>query len=116
MRGACLSVLFAIICLAGARATAADLRCTPTLPVFCANVHVGCAGRTKLPTLDFTAMVDGVVFEDGSRWSGAASVSYSGAVYRRAGSRDWIRIDTGGAFSQRVYRDGGPMMAYGVCE
>ena len=105
----------AISFIIGSTATAANLRCSPALPVFCANVHVGCAGRTALPTLAFTITAEGVVFEDGSRWGADASVTESGTVYRRKGSRDWIRIDTAGACSQRMYRKAGPVMAYGTC-
>lgn len=105
----------AVFIVIGGPTKAADLRCTPALPVFCANVHVGCAGRTALPTLSFTVTDGGVAFEDGSRWAGAASVTDSGTVYRRENSRDWIRLDRAGAFSQRVYRKAGPVMAYGTC-
>ncbi len=97
-------------------AQAAELRCTPSLPVFCANVHVGCSGRTNLPTHGFAITQAGVEFDDGGAWLVEISVSDSGAVYRRKDARDWIRIAPDGAYSQRAYRERGPVMAYGLCQ
>lgn len=108
-------VAFALIAFAGA-AKADDLDCTPSLPVFCANVHVGCSGRTALPTSRFVVETKRIVFDDGAEWSVTQSVSNSGMVYRRDASRDWIRIGPDSRFSQRVYLERGPVMAYGVCE
>lgn len=103
----------------GANAEAAEVKCAPALPVFCANVHVGCAGRTAVATHGFKITLSGsdalIAFADGRNWVADVTSSSSGAVYRQRGSRDWIRIDPKGFFSQRVYRARGPMMSYGTC-
>jgi hypothetical protein len=110
----------AVMAGCGAEARATAVHCRPALPVFCANVHVGCAGRTTLPTQPFTISALGtsakIDFADGERWIAGTSVSQSGTVYRNQNSNDWIRIDPEGRFSQRVYRPRGPLMAYGTCE
>ncbi len=105
----------AILLTISGGANAADLRCTPTLPVFCANVHVGCAGRTTLPTHGFAIAADQIAYDDGTVWDVTRASSDSGDVYRRKGARDWIRVDPEGRFSQRVYLGRGPVMAFGVC-
>lgn len=97
-------------------AEAADLRCIPALPVFCANVHIGCSGRTVLPTQEFSVSPTRITFSDGSGWRVDQAVSDSGSVYRRQGAKDWVRINPKGAFSQRIYRENGPLMTYGRCE
>lgn len=110
-----LKLALALIVSTGA-AAAAESRCAPALPVFCANVHVGCAGRTTRPTSGFL-LGDGVIaFDDGAVWTVTSETSGSGDVYRRTGAPDWIRVDPEGRFSQRVYLERGPVMAYGVCE
>lgn len=107
----------AILAFAGAaKAEGANLTCTPALPVFCANVHVGCSGKTKLPTRGFRVEADRIAFDEGDEWRVVTAVTQSGVVYRRDASRDWIRIGPDRRFSQRVYLERGPVMAYGVCE
>jgi len=104
-----------LIAISGA-AEAAGTRCTPALPVFCANGHVGCSGKTALPTHSFRIESDRIAFDNGEAWRVTATVSDSGDVYRREVSRDWIRVGPDGRFSQRVYLERGPVMAYGICE
>lgn len=107
----------AVVLIATAVVAEADeVRCTPALPVFCANVHVGCSGRTEMPTQGFMTGDGQILFDDGAIWRVDIAVSDSGVVYRREEARDWIRIDPDGRFSQRVYRARGPVMTYGVCE
>ena len=110
-----LKAAFILIASSGS-AQAAELRCTPALPVFCANVHVGCSGRTTLPTRGFLIEPGRIVFEDGAQWQVTATISNSGVVYRREASRDWIRIGHERRFSQRVYLERGALMAYGQCD
>jgi len=105
-----------LVFASAAEANAAGAHCTPALPIFCANVHVGCSGKTDLPTQGFTISPAKISFDDGDTWQVDVSVSDSGTVYRRRGAADWIRVDPAGAFSQRIYRDAGPVMAYGTCE
>lgn len=105
-----------ILLFTGNAAQAEELRCTPALPVFCANVHIGCSGRTTLQTQAFIVSSGKVAFSDGDEWIVDLSVSDSGAVYRKRGADDWIRVDLTGVFSQRIYRHTGPLMAYGTCK
>ena len=99
------------------------LECRPALPFFCANIHVGCAGRSKLPTEAFTlAYADaGMIHRDGKppRMM-SVQLSETSTVLRLVGSRDWIRVETVGkqdgfAYSQRIYRNGKALMARGIC-
>ncbi len=95
------------------------LRCEPALPNFCANIHVGCAGRSKLPTVPFIAAFHPkgvhIAFDDGTGW--AVDVSGNGryTLLRHRGSKDWVRIEKDGRFSQRIYREGGAQMTRGAC-
>jgi len=110
-----LNAALVLIALSGA-AGAGEPRCVPALPVFCANVHVGCSGKTRLPTRGFRVEAGRIVFDDGTDWRVTAAASDSGVVYRREASRDWIRIGREGRYSQRVYLERGPVMAFGECE
>ena len=106
----------ALIMLATVPAAAEAQTCRPALPVFCKNVHVGCSGKTTIPTSGFAVRDDRIVFNSGVEWNVAVSRSRSGDVYRREGAQDWIRLSPDGNFSQRVYLESGPVMAYGACE
>lgn len=105
---------------AAGAAGAATLDCAPRFPVFCANLHVGCAGRSALPAPAFRVTLgEGraeVAFADGGAWRATARTSHAGVVLRPAAGRDWIRIAPDGGYSQRIYRRRGPLMAIGRCE
>lgn len=95
------------------------IRCEPLYPVFCHNVHIGCAGRTSLPTEGFLVTVKAngvdVVFDGGEKWMAQAPEQKGERVIRKTDSRDWIRIDRNDRFSHRIYRKGTALMAYGKC-
>lgn len=95
------------------------IRCEPAYPVFCQNVHIGCAGRTALSTNGFLVTVEAngvdVVFDDGKKWMAQAPELKGERVIRKSGARDWIRIDRKDRFSHRIYRKGAALMAYGKC-
>lgn len=99
------------------------LECRPALPFYCANIHVGCAGRSNLPTEPFTLAYAsaGMIHRDGKppRVVSVRS-SATGTVFRPVDTRDWIRVETAGkpddfAYSQRIYRNGKALMARGIC-
>ena len=94
-------------------------RCTPALPHFCANIHVGCAGRSKQKTSAFDAVFHmgraSVTFANGKGWAAEVSNSRGALILRKSDARDWIRIETDGRYAQRIYAESGPLMAYGHC-
>jgi len=98
------------------------LQCEPALPFFCANIHIGCAGRSKVPTQAFTleigAPVSRAVFANDDVLESRVAVSFDKddpAVVIRDG-RDWIRLQSDGTFSHRMYRNGQALMTRGSCE
>lgn len=95
--------------------------CTPALPFYCANIHIGCAGRSTVPTSKFTLSFEAseaiASFADGTILRSRVVMSFAkkeGAIVLRDG-RDWIRIESGGAYSQRIYRKGAALMTRGTC-
>jgi len=113
------------IALSSQQAARADVEvrsydCVPLRPFFCRNIHVACAGRTKLPTSPFRVSVAGdlakVDFE-GPEPSGQGRVSGSGElVIRLETNRSWIRIQPDGRYSHRIYWGGGSAMSQGSCK
>ena len=95
------------------------LACTPALPFYCENIHVGCAGRSELATLPFrvTPTETGAeVTADGQEAVPArVARDRSGFVLRLDSSRDWIRIEGDGRYSTRIYRDDVALMTRGAC-
>lgn len=107
--------IIAALLIAQPAAAQDTLLCSPALPVFCANIHVGCSGKTDFPTSEFMVAGGQITFDNGEAvWSGGESTA-SGTVYRKPGTRDWIRISPDQRFSQRIYTAKGPVMAYGTC-
>ena len=94
---------------------AALLSCVPALPFYCRNIHVGCAGRTRIETSGFIAEDGSVAFEDGTVWPVRVQPSDGATILWRMDSRDWIRIEANGRFSLRRYRKMQAMMTYGDC-
>ncbi len=94
-------------------------RCKPLYPVFCHNIHVGCAGRTAVPARAFSVSRQGgkasVTFDDGSRWWADVEEANGDTILMRIGSQNWIRIEDNGRFSYRVYSDVNALMALGQC-
>ena len=103
--------------------TAVWLECRPALPFYCANIHIGCAGRSKLPTEPFTLAFasTGMLHRNGKPpMVVSVKPGKTGTVFRPVGSTDWIRIEFTGKqegfpYSQRIYRKGESLMAHGTC-
>lgn len=93
---------------------AAVLSCVPALPFYCQNIHVGCAGRTKVKTEAFRFQPDSVAFDDGSQWNVRIQSDRGATILWRTGHADWIRIETDGRFSLRRY-DSTALMTRGTC-
>lgn len=93
--------------------------CEPALPVFCRNIHVGCAGATKMRTSTFEVVIAGAdarITFAGSDTAIHGRVSDSrDLVIRLRNSRDWIRIQRDKRFSHRIYRKRGAAMSFGTC-
>lgn len=94
---------------------AALLSCVPALPFYCGNIHVGCAGRTRIETHPFDIQDGSVHFADGTVWPVRLQTDGSTKILWRQDSTDWIRIDDTGRFSVRRYRKGQAMMTRGKC-
>ena len=93
--------------------------CKPALPVFCRNIHVSCSGKTTIPASPFEIFITGssayVAFGKSMERIGGSVTGRGDRVVRLSQSRDWIRIQTDGRYSHRIYRDGHAAMSYGVC-
>ncbi len=94
-------------------------RCKPLYPAFCKNVHIACAGRSSVPTSAFTLTLQGemafVKFDDGRTALAKYSGSNGARIFRLLRSHEWIRTEADGRFSQRIYQEGGALMAIGQC-
>ena len=90
------------------------LNCTPALPFYCENIHVGCAGRTRIRTEAFEISNRQVDFEDGEVWEIRSTPDREAIIHRRSGRKDWIRIEPDGTFSLRRYAPRA-MMTRGMC-
>ena len=118
------TVGIALALVASADGWAADdnvFRCEPALPFYCGNIHIGCAGRSKLPTEPFDLTLEPpdavVTLSDGETMRTPVVFSFrkEDAVMIFRDDRDWIRIEPDGVYSQRIYRKGGALMTRGVC-
>ena len=103
------------------------LRCEPALPFFCKNIHIGCAGRTRMETGPFKILLSGdsqaIVIQEKTAWSGDLTVGEDGRsfVVRLTGKRDWIKVEGSKTsptlrYSERLYTQRGPVMSRGTCE
>lgn len=94
--------------------------CKPALPVFCRNIHVSCAGATRIRTTPFNVWIsdaDALVTFAGSDTPLRGRVGDGrDLVIRLHDSRDWIRIERNDRFSHRIYRKRGAAMSYGMCK
>ena len=102
--------------------------CLPTLPFFCANIHVGCAGRTTLRTFAFTLRTSAgrAWIESDADTAGIGKRYRNARIYRdekgayvifrpRAG-RGYIKLLDNSRYSFRHYvRDLGTM-SHGRCQ
>ena len=109
-----LALVLATASDAGARVQ--EMHCLPALKFYCGNIHIGCAGRTRIRTEPFTATPEQVTFQDGEIWSVRDRPDRGGVVLHRRQSRDWVRIEADGVFSLRRYTRGRAMMTRGRCD
>ena len=95
-------------------------KCQPLFPVFCQNIHIGCTGHTTLQAVGFSVTLSGqqalVRFDNGDRAAAEMTVTNGEKILRFHGSQNWIRIETDGRYSHRVYRDKGALMSLGQCQ
>ena len=111
-----------------ALASGANLHCAPALRHFCANVHIGCAGRSHQRTFDFTIQV----YKERARIvpSSAAALEvwrgrFAGdavfepgdevVVVQLGPSSEYLKVTADGRFSMRQRHRGRALMAYGRC-
>lgn len=103
-----------------------ELTCTPTLDHFCANIHIGCAGRSALKTWAFKITTDGKQGAMSSAKAQPTEPIREGEIKRDAThnslilflhpSKDYVRVLPTGKFSFRHYTKRGPLMTYGWCK
>lgn len=93
--------------------------CEPTRPVFCRNIHVGCAGVTKIKTSPFDLTIRAkaaqIIFADPASSMRGRTELGRDLVIRLENGRDWMRIEPDGRYSHRIYRASGAAMSSGVC-
>jgi len=102
--------------------------CRPALHYFCRNIHVGCSGRSSIPTFTF----DVTVTNDRASLKQTTSIESSPATSPRSGPVSWaddngyaivrlrptpdyLKIVADGSYSFRHYSDGTGYMSYGKC-
>lgn len=109
-------------------ATTGEVSCQPTLPYFCANMHVSCAGLTSIATFPFKLRASGVAgtiesapgtesvrgpYENGrAEWDPLGV--YVIVLPRRGGG--YIKLLADGGYSFRHYAQHGAAMSLGRCE
>lgn len=101
--------------------------CEPRLKYFCENIHIGCSGRSAIPTAAFTVVVNGDnallerLVDSATPVStgppGAISWPEGGAyaIVRFPGAPGYLKISSDGTYSMRRYSSGTAYMAYGSC-
>jgi len=102
--------------------------CQPTLDYFCRNIHVGCSGRSSIPTFTFDVTMN----KDRASLTQKAAVETRTVPAVRTGpaswaddngyvivwlrpSMDYLKIVAGGSYSFRHYSGGTAYMSYGQC-
>lgn len=105
----------------------AELVCEPEYPVFCANVHVTCAGRTAIAAFVFrlrvadevATMTAGPEGEPVRSSYDRAGVSWgegsAEAIVQPASGPGYLRIDGSGRYSLRHYIGPAGVMSIGRC-
>jgi hypothetical protein len=104
-----------------------ELACQPTMPYFCSNLHVACAGQTSLKTFAFTLKVihaqskivsapdpDNVLMLYDN---GHVQVDRDGAyaILLPPQGSGYIRLQSDGSYSLRHYTLHGAVMSIGRC-
>lgn len=116
----CFAGLLFLSCVFAVPAVGETIRCVPLYPVFCGNIHIGCAWRSRVPSRAFSVLASEkdvhVAFDDGDNWKTQAPKENGERVITDPRSRNWIRIDSKDRFSMRIYRKGKALMALGSCK
>lgn len=108
-------------------ARALEVQCEPVHPVFCMNIHAGCAGRTETPTFPFKLKADAGrgsieappdasdirrLYENGSaEWGGEDTR----VIVRPGAGPGYIRLLNEGRYIFRLYSGPTGIMSYGDC-
>jgi hypothetical protein len=79
------------------------------------NIHIGCAGRSKMATEGFILKDQVIVFDDEETWDVRVQKDRDGLIYWRHDRDDWVRIENEGRFSLRRYKKGVALMTRGRC-
>ena len=115
---AAVPVLLAAL-LAAMPAAAETYRCDPALPFYCANIHIGCAGRSRRPGEAFVLRIDGELasarFVSGQEVELSVHRDARAAVLRDRTSPDWIRLSPDGTFVHRIQSLNPALMMRGRC-
>lgn len=106
---------------------AGHIACEPSVPYFCANVHVSCAGKTSVATFPFTLRITPSGSALGAPPSAKAfAEAYAGAnvewsnegryvILRPARSSGYIKIFRDGSYVFRHYPHHEGVMSLGTC-
>ena len=94
------------------------LTCMPAYPYFCANIHVGCAGRSRIPapvlTLTRKDQALHIDVQDGTTWQADATGSED-LVIKLDAQNSYLRLASDGRYNIRIYRNGRAWMSHGRC-
>jgi hypothetical protein len=104
-----------------------QLACEPSLPHFCANLHVACAGKTSVATFPFRLRAGGTrgsieagpeaeslpaLYENaGVEWDGQGRY----AMLQPASASGYVKLLADGSYSFRYYRQHTGLMSIGLC-
>jgi hypothetical protein len=106
---------------------AGAVSCQPSLPFFCGNLHVSCAGRTSLPTFAFTlratpahgAIEPGPEAESFRQQYEGARVDWDSegqyVIVRPALASGYVKLLADGSYSFRHYAQHVGVMSLGRC-
>jgi len=107
-------------------ARALEVQCEPVHPVFCMNIHAGCAGRTETPALAFKLKADAgrgsiespdadmrELYANGrAEWEDGETR----VIVRPQRGQGYIRLLADGRYVFRYYRGDTGIMSYGSCQ
>ena len=139
LAGSLISVVLAIVVGLPASGSAGDsaverlkrgesLSCESAYRVFCANIHVFCAGHSEIRARDLSiAVEDGIAAltptepRDGdgvAPRSGPATFDEDAGylLVRFEPEKGYFKVEADGRYSHRIYRRGRALMARGTCK
>ena len=102
------------------------LRCDPVPSYFCANIHIGCAGKTTIKTWSFTVQdyngrteanpLPDQTIPEHLITTGNYKVNESYLLLNFQHSKNYVKILSTGKFSYRLYYGNKVAMTYGWCQ